>query len=55
MITLAERRPACKRFRICGMDGVSRHIEVASIPIIGLRGEFLGAAALFWEAPQPCA
>ena len=55
MITLAERRPACKRFRIRGMDGVPRHIEVASIPIIGLRGEFLGAAALFWEFPQPCA
>ena len=26
-----------------------RHIEVASIPIAGLRGDFLGAAALFWE------
>ncbi|HZC13020.1 MAG TPA: hypothetical protein VE270_03280 [Thermoleophilaceae bacterium] len=55
MITLAERRPACGRFRIQGLDGVPRQIEVASIPIIGLRGEFLGAAALFWELPQPCA
>jgi PAS domain-containing protein len=55
MITLAERRPACKRFHIRGMDGVSRHIEVASIPIVGLQGDFLGAVAVFWEIPQPCA
>ena len=55
MITLATRRPACKRFRIRAMDGVLRHIEVASIPLIGLRGEFLGAAAFFWEFPEPCA
>ena len=54
MITLAERRPACKRFRIRGMDGVPRRIEVASIPLIGLQGEFLGAAALFWEFQEPC-
>ena len=55
MITLAERRPACKRFHIRGMDGVSRHIEVASIPIVGLQGDVLGAVAVFWEIPQPCA
>jgi hypothetical protein len=30
-------------------DWPRRHIEVASIPISGLKGEFLGAAALFWE------
>jgi PAS domain-containing protein len=55
MITLAERRPACKRFRIRGMNGAFRHIEVASIPIVGLRGDFLGAAALFWEYAERCA
>jgi PAS domain-containing protein len=55
MITLAERRPACSRFHIRGMDGVRRHLEVASIPLLGLQGDFLGAAALFWELPQPCA
>ena len=49
MISLASRRPAYKRFRIHGMNGVNRHIEVASIPIVGLQDEFLGAAALFWE------
>jgi PAS domain-containing protein len=49
MISLAERRPAYKRFFIRGLDGVARHVEVASIPIVGLQGDFLGAAALFWE------
>ena len=49
MITLAEHRPAYKRFFLQGMNGVRRQIDVASIPIMGLQGEFLGAAALFWE------
>jgi hypothetical protein len=49
MITLARQRPAYKRFGIKGLNGVKRQIEVASIPIVGLQGEFLGAAALFWE------
>ena len=49
MITIAKQRPAYKRFYILGMNGARRHIEVASIPISGLKGEFLGAAALFWE------
>ena len=47
--TLAKQRPAYGRLVIRGMDGVVRPIEVASIPITGLQGEFLGAAALFWE------
>jgi PAS domain-containing protein len=49
MIALTTQRPAYKRFYIRGMNGVRRHIEVASIPIAGLQGEFLGAVALFWE------
>ena len=49
MITIAKQRPAYKRFYIHGINGTRRHIEVASIPITGLKGEFLGAAALFWE------
>jgi PAS domain-containing protein len=51
MITLATRLPAHKRFRIVGHDGASRRIEVTAIPIAGLTGAFLGAAALFWELP----
>lgn len=49
MTTLSQQRPAYKRFFIQGMNGKRRHIEVASIPIVGLQSEFLGAAALFWE------
>jgi PAS domain-containing protein len=48
-ITLTKQRPAYRRFLIRGLDGVVRRLEVASIPIAGLEGEFLGAAALFWE------
>jgi PAS domain-containing protein len=50
MITLATQRPAYRRFFIRGLDGAARQVEVAAIPIIGLQGDFLGAAALFWEA-----
>ena len=49
MITIAKQRPAYKRFYIQGLNGARRHIEVGSIPILGLKGDFLGAMALFWE------
>jgi PAS domain-containing protein len=52
MIALATRRPAYKRFYIHGMNGVRRHIEVSSLPIVGLQGEFLGAMSLFWEVEE---
>jgi hypothetical protein len=52
MITLAEKRPAFARLFIRGLDGVIRHLEVTAIPIAGLQGEFLGAAALFWELAE---
>ena|ERR1700730_5735987 len=51
MITLAKQRLAYRSLFLRGLDGVVRHVEVASIPITGLQGEFLGAAALFWELP----
>jgi len=51
-IALSTQRPAHRRFFIRGLDGVLRHIEVTAIPIIGLQGEFLGAAALFWELSE---
>jgi PAS domain-containing protein len=54
MIALTTRRPAHRRYYIHGLDGVRRHIEGVSIPIIGLQGEFLGAASLYWEI-QGCA
>ena len=49
MIALSTRRPAHKRLYLHGLNGVRRHIEVASIPIVGLQGEFLGAVSLYWE------
>jgi PAS domain-containing protein len=51
-ICLSQRRPVYRRVYISGLDGVPRHIEVAAIPIAGLQGEFLGAAALFWELSE---
>jgi PAS domain-containing protein len=52
MIAIATQRPAYKRFYIHGMNGVRRHIEVTSVPIVGLQGEFLGATSLFWEVEE---
>ncbi|MGH6887281.1 MAG: PAS domain-containing protein [Geminicoccales bacterium] len=52
MIALATQRPAHKRHYIHGMNGVRRHIDVVSIPIVGLQGEFVGAVALFWEIEE---
>jgi PAS domain-containing protein len=52
MITLATQRPAHRCFVIRGLDGTVRQVEVSAIPIVGLRGNFVGAAALFWEVSQ---
>jgi PAS domain-containing protein len=51
-ISIAERRPSHRRLSIRGFDGVVRHVEIAAIPIVGLQGDFLGAAALFWEVSE---
>jgi hypothetical protein len=34
------------------LDGIARDLEVAAVPIAGLDGGFLGAAALFWELSE---
>jgi PAS domain-containing protein len=52
MIAIAKQRPAYRRFFIRGLDGCLRDVEVTAIPIVGLDGEFLGAAALFWEVSK---
>ena len=51
MITLTTHQPAHGKFSIRGLNGIFHEIEVTSIPIAGLQGEFLGAVALFWELP----
>jgi PAS domain-containing protein len=52
MITLTKKRPTHKRYHTRALDGVVRHIEVTSIPITGLQGDFLGAVVLFWELSE---
>ena len=51
MTTLATRMPAHGRLHIVDGEHGARAIEVTSIPIAGLHGDFLGAAALFWVLP----
>jgi PAS domain-containing protein len=51
MVTLSTRMPAHRRVHIVDGDHRSRPVEVTSIPIAGLHGDFLGAAALFWVLP----
>lgn len=51
MTTLATHLPAHRRLRLVDGEHGSRAIEVTSIPIAGLHGDFLGAAAMFWELP----
>jgi PAS domain-containing protein len=55
MIALTTQRPVHRRLYLHGLDGVRRHLEVATIPIVGLQGEFLGAASLQWEIEDRCA
>jgi PAS domain-containing protein len=53
-MALNERRPAHRRFRVTGLDGVKRTIEVTAFPLFARADEFVGAVAIFWEdGPQP--
>jgi PAS domain-containing protein len=53
MIAHAERRPVHVRMTLCGLDKVSRSIEATAVPLIAQAGRYVGAVAIFWEAPQP--
>lgn len=54
MIALSDRRPAHKAFRITGLDGAKRKIEVTAFPLFAKADEFVGAVAIFWEdGPRP--
>lgn len=50
VVALRDRRPVHREFRIRGLDGMFRHIDVTAFPFIGQRGRFLGGVALFWES-----
>jgi len=52
VIALRERRPAHADFQIRGFDGVVRRIQVTAFPLTGRANRFLGAVAIFWEAPK---
>jgi PAS domain-containing protein len=52
MTTLATRLPAHRRLHIVDGERRSRTVEVTAIPIAGLHGDFLGAAAMFWVLPE---
>lgn len=45
---IQQREPAQRTFRITGLDGVSRTLEVIAFPLEGQGGRLLGAAAIFW-------
>jgi PAS domain-containing protein len=49
---LAERRPAHRTMAITGRDGVRRTIAVTAFPLWARSDEFVGAAAIFWEAKE---
>ncbi len=48
-IALLERRPAHGAFRITGLDGVGRAIEVTAFPLLTGADEPGGVVAIFWE------
>jgi PAS domain-containing protein len=52
VIALRERRPVHAAFRIRGLDHVVRNIQATAFPLIGRANRFLGAVAIFWEAPK---
>jgi PAS domain-containing protein len=48
---LEKREPAHRTFWIKALDGELRHLQVTAIPLVGQADRFLGAMAIFWEAP----
>lgn len=48
---IRTRRPAHGPVTITGGDGVRRQLEISAFPLEGARGRFIGAVAMFWEAP----
>jgi len=49
VIALQQHRAAHLAFRIRGLDGVPRNIEVTAFPLEGQGGRCLGAVAIFSE------
>jgi PAS domain-containing protein len=53
LIAITDDRPVHCRMRICGLDHLTRHVEVTTFPLVGMAGRCLGAVALFWEVSAP--
>lgn len=51
-LALTERKPAHRRIRITGGDGVERQIAVTAFPLWARVDEFVGAVAIFWEETE---
>jgi PAS domain-containing protein len=49
-IALIERQPAHERFRITGLDGVVREVEVTAFPLFAHEDELVGTVTIFWRA-----
>ena len=48
-IALRNHRPAHRRLRGRGRDGIWRTVEVTAFPLVGQAGRSLGAVSIFWE------
>lgn len=53
VIALEKRIPAHRRLRFVAIDGSSREIETAAIPVEGQGNRLLGAFTAFWEVDKP--
>ncbi|HEX9236960.1 MAG TPA: PAS domain-containing protein [Actinomycetota bacterium] len=51
VIALQNQKPSHRAFKIKGQDGQVRGIAVTAIPLFARQDEFVGAIAIFWEAP----
>ncbi|MFN2590530.1 MAG: PAS domain-containing protein [Actinomycetota bacterium] len=53
VVALRRHEPSHRGFRIRGRDDQIREIAVTAIPLFAHAEEFVGAVAIFWEAPVP--
>ena len=50
-VALRDHQPAHRTFQITDREGNSRSIAATAIPLFAHPGQFVGAVAIFWEAP----
>jgi PAS domain-containing protein len=47
-IAILERRPAHRRFRLTGLDGVRRQVSVTAFPLFASSDALVGVVGIFW-------